>query len=83
MRERPEITYPCRWSYVVVGEGEAELMAHITVSVGGAEHEKSTSRNSSSGKYVSIEVTVLVQDEEQRLSVFRALGSHPAVRVVI
>jgi putative lipoic acid-binding regulatory protein len=83
MQQRPEIAYPCRWSYVVVGEGESELMAHIAHTVGDAEHQKATSRNSATGKYVSIEVTVLVRDEEHRLGLFRALGTHPAVRVVI
>ncbi len=83
MQQRPEITYPCPWSYTVVGEGESELMAHIELALGGAEHRKTTSRHSKSGRYTSIEVTLLVQDEEQRLVVFRALQAHPAVRVVI
>jgi putative lipoic acid-binding regulatory protein len=83
MQQRPEINYPTRWTYVVVGQGEEELMAHIARSVGDADHVKNTSRTSTGGRYVSIEVTVLVTDEEQRLVLFRALGNHPAVRVVI
>ena len=83
MRQRPEITYPTSWSYTVVGEGESELMAHIERALGGAAHEKATSRHSKTGRYTSIEVTLVVQDEEQRLVVFRSLQNHPAVRVVI
>lgn len=83
MQERPEIAYPCPWSYVVVGEGEPELMAHIETAVAGVEHTKKTSRHSQSGRYTSIEVTLVVRDEEHRLEVFRALQASPAVRVVI
>jgi putative lipoic acid-binding regulatory protein len=83
VQKRPDITYPCSWSYVVVGEGEGELMAHIERALAGAVHTKTTSRRSASGKYASIEVTLVVVDEEQRLVVLRALQAHPAVRVVI
>lgn len=83
MRDRPEITYPCDWSYVVVGESEDLLMAHIESALDGAGHKKHVSRRSASGRYTSIEVTLVVQDEEQRLVVFRALQGHPAVRYVI
>lgn len=83
MQDRPEITYPCDWSYVVVGEGEAELMAHIERALDGADHRKRVSRTSASGRYTSIEVSLVVLDEEQRLVVFRALQGHPAVRYVI
>ena len=83
MQERPDITYPTPWSYVVVGEGESELMAHIERSVAGVEHEKRISRHSESGRYTSIEVTLVVRDEEHRLEVFRALGKSSIVRVVI
>ena len=83
MQQRPEINYPTRWTYVVVGEGEADLMEHIGRTMGDAEHVKNTSRTSTGGRYVSIEVSVVVTDEEQRLVLFRALGAHPAVRVVI
>lgn len=83
MQQRPEIRYPTHWSYTVVGEGEAVLMEHIEVALEGAEHRKTTSRHSQSGRYTSIEVTLVVQDEEQRLVVFRKLQDHPAVRVVI
>lgn len=83
VQQRPEITYPTPWSYTVVGAGEAILMSHIEAALEGAEHRKTVSRKSASGKYTSIEVTLVVQDEEQRLVVFRKLQDHPAVRVVI
>lgn len=83
MQDRPEIAYPCDWSYVVVGEGEQVLRAHIESALEGAAHRQRVSRTSSSGRYTSIEVTLVVADEEQRLVVFRALQGHPAVRYVI
>lgn len=83
MQDRPEITYPCEWSYVVVGEGEERLFAHIEAAVGGTAHTKVVSRHSTSGRYTSIELTLVVEDEEHRLVLFRALQGHPAVRYVL
>ncbi|MBL8859408.1 MAG: DUF493 domain-containing protein [Planctomycetes bacterium] len=83
MQQRPEIDYPCPWTYVVVGMGEAVLTAHIELALAGAEYTKATSRHSRSGRYTSIEITLEVSDEEQRLVVFRALQNHPAVKLVI
>ena len=83
MQQRPEIDYPCPWNYVVVGEGEDVLIAHIESALAGAVHAKKTSRHSKSGRYTSIEITLEVTDEEHRLVVFRALQNHPAVKLVI
>ncbi|MDZ4774850.1 MAG: DUF493 domain-containing protein [Planctomycetota bacterium] len=83
MERKPEITYPCPWSYVVVGTGENQLLLHIEVALAGETFERVTSRHSSSGKYASIEVTLIVRDEAHRLGVFRALQDSPLVKLVI
>lgn len=83
MEGKPEITYPCPWSYVVVGVGESELSTHIESVLAGESFERVTSRHSSSGKYVSVEVTLVVRDEEHRVGVFRALQDSPLVKIVI
>ena len=83
MKQRPEITYPCSWTYTLVGEGEEPLFAHAELVLAGLEHEKSLSHRSSTGRYTSIAITLVVRDEAQRLALFDALQPHPAVRVVI
>jgi len=82
-RERPEIDYPCPWTYILVGSDAQGLLAWIERVLSPTPHEKHLSRTSSGGKYCSVEVTVVVHDEQRRLEIFRALGSHPDVRYVL
>jgi putative lipoic acid-binding regulatory protein len=83
MDRRPEIAYPSSWTYKVVGEGEEELFAHLERVLAGLAHEKTVSRKSTGGRYISIELTLVVRDEEQRLGLYELLQKHPAVRVVL
>lgn len=80
---QPEIQYPCAWTYTIVGEGEEILLAHAELVLAGQAHEKSVSRKSRTGRYTSIEITLVVRDEMHRRELFTALGQHTAVRVVL
>jgi len=80
---RPEIAYPCRWSYRVIGADAQRLRDAVAEVVGGAEHTLALGLQSAGGKYRSLELEVLVSDEEHRLRVFDALAKHPDVRFVL
>jgi putative lipoic acid-binding regulatory protein len=81
--QRPEIEYPCRWSYRIIGADEERLRAAASQVVGDAPHSLARGRESSGGKYRSLELDVLLRDEEHRLALFEALGEHPDVRFVL
>jgi uncharacterized protein len=81
--ERPEIDYPCQWTYQIIGQGEALLRGHIEATLLGLEHELEVTRTSTSGRYSSIRVTLVVSDEAQRLKLGAAFQQHPAVRIVL
>lgn len=83
MSQTPEITYPCRWKYQVVGTSEEEVRAHVASVVGGEEHELVRARESAGGKYVSLHLTVVVGSEAKRLAIGERLAEHDAVRIVI
>ena len=83
MHDRPEIEYPTRWTYQVIGEGEEVLFLHLDAVFATREHEKRVTRKSAAGKYTSIEVVLVVESEEERLGFSRAILGHSAVRVVI
>jgi len=83
VENRPEIEYPCSWTYQVVGEGEHELFAHLDVVFAGRAHEKRVTRKSSAGRYTSIEVVLVVESEAQRMEFGAAILRHTSVRVVL
>ena len=80
---KPEITYPCSWSYKVIGLDEAALRLAIAEVVGDCVHTLAAGNESTGGKYVSVALEAEVADEAQRLDIFKRLAAHPAIRFVI
>ena len=81
--DHPDIEYPCRWPYKVVGASEARLRDAVRGAVGDAEHTLVLSNTSRTGKYVSLALEVLVFDDAQRLTIGRLLHEHVDVRLVL
>jgi putative lipoic acid-binding regulatory protein len=81
-QHRPEITYPCIWSYKVIGEDRQLLHEAILVSCAPDPVEISPSRVSRGGKYHSIEARLEVRDEAARNAIFERLKTHPAVKIL-
>lgn len=81
--QRPEIDYPCSWTYRVICTDEALLRAAIRVIVGAAEHSVSNVGSSESGRYQRLELLVTVRDEQHRNEIFAALGREAVVRFVL
>lgn len=80
---RPEIDYPCTWSYRIIGADELRLREAAIGIAGTAEYTLTLALESSGGKYRSLQLEVLVRDEEHRLGLFAALRNHPDVRFVL
>lgn len=81
--QRPEIEYPTRWGYRVVGTSEDALRALVVEIVGGAEHEIHGVQPSSKGAYVSLRMSVTVVDEAHRDDVYRRLIEADVVKLVL
>ena len=80
---RPEISYPCAWTYRVICTSEPELRAAVTLIVGSAVHTLELIGDSASGRYHRLELVVSVRDEAHRNEIFVALGRLPDVRFVL
>jgi putative lipoic acid-binding regulatory protein len=79
----PEIDYPCKWGYKLVGPNEEALRLAIAEVVEDREHDVTLSRVSRSGKYVSLAVEVLVGDHDERRGLANRFNEHPAVVFVL
>jgi putative lipoic acid-binding regulatory protein len=83
LMNRPEIEYPCAWSYRVIGTDEKTLRHAISECLEGREYRVSLSSSSSSGKYISLNLETIVHSEEIRVSTYHSLGRHPSVKIVL
>jgi putative lipoic acid-binding regulatory protein len=82
-KDKPKIKYPCSWVYKVIGPDESALRRCIEALLGNNNVLVANSHTSSGGKYCSLNVEVVVNDDETRLKYYQLLKNHAAVKVVM
>lgn len=81
--DKLELTYPCSWSYkLIAGEKEA-LEQAIRDVIDEREHKLTHSKNSKGGKYVSMNLDLLVHNEDDRNFIYEALKKHQNIKMVL
>ena len=80
--QKVSIDYPCLWLYKVIGSDEAKMRAAIADVIAGA-WEITASRSSATGKYLTLNVAVQVEEEETRIAIYEALRKEPSVKMVL
>ncbi len=81
--DRPLIEYPCSWEYKAIGWNEGSMREAIAEIMADRQHDLSFSRSSSTGRYCSLRLVVMVETEEHRNSIFKALQEHRHIRLVM
>jgi len=80
---KPEIAYPCRWQYRLIGEERTAIIAAIGTVADLSVCAISEGNVSSGGRYLSLNVEMTVNDEVERLRFYRLFAADPAIRVVL
>ena len=83
MLQRPKIEYPCEWEYRIVGTDQEALKKSVCDVVKGREYSLTFSNISRNGKYISLGLTTIVEDEAVRNEIFASLKAQPSVEIVI
>jgi putative lipoic acid-binding regulatory protein len=81
--KKPQIDYPCKWPYKIIGESVAEMISAVEEVVIDLEYDLTPSNISKKGKYFSLNITVVVPSEVVRDLIFQKLTKHPAIKFVI
>ena len=81
--KKPEIAYPCKWLYKIIGSDRALITAGIAELFEGADYQLDESNRSKTGKYISLDLSVEVKDDQQRQEIFDALQEISSVKVVL
>ncbi len=82
-KDKPDITYPCKWLYKVIGKNPETVKKAILDVCAPSKVEITFSHVSSSGKYHSFNAELEVQTEEQRLAIYQALHNNEAINIVL
>ena len=81
--EKPDIHYPCNWSYKIIGSDRARITDTIPVVLKAFEYQFSESRQSKTGKFTSFHLSIQVNSEEERNTIFNILKDIPSVKVIL
>lgn len=82
-QNRPEIDYPCEWKYKIISKTPDEAVQAAENAANGFKFEITASNISKKGKYVSINLSVEVESEEERNLIFGKLEADSKVIMVI
>lgn len=82
-QERPEIVYPCSWTYRVIAVDAAHARSAIAQRLGTRPHRFGAGRTSRTGKYASLELELEVVDAADRDELFVAISAMAGVRFVL
>ena len=78
-----ELEYPCSWKYKIVGEERKKLEAAIHSVILERAHTLAHSNTSKTGKYISLNLDLIVHNEDDRTFIFEALKAHQDVKMVL
>jgi uncharacterized protein len=80
--KRPEIIYPCEWSYKIIGNNVEKMLEAIEIAVSGLKYDVTPSNISNKGNYYSLNLTLTVPNEVVRDIIYQKLDSHESVKIV-
>lgn len=69
----PEIDYPCKWGYKLIGRDRAAMQETVKKIVGEKVHTLSPSKTSAKGTFVSLHLEVLVFSHDERTFIYEEL----------
>jgi putative lipoic acid-binding regulatory protein len=82
-KEKLELTYPCLWAYKLIGYEKETIQKAIHEVILEREHKLAHSNASRTGKYVSMNLELLVHNEDDRNFIYEALKAHQNIKMVL
>lgn len=82
-QDKPEISYPCSWSYTVIATQSILIEEVIMSVIGQRESSLEESKTSKGGKYCSYKLELLVHNEDERNLIFEEIKKHKHVKMVL
>lgn len=81
--EKLELEYPCSWLYKVVAYERAGIEIAAIEIFGERSYTLTPSNKSSGGKYISMNLELLVHNEDERTFFYETLKAHPHIKMVL
>lgn len=83
LTDKPEIIYPTKWGFKLIGRDKEALLNCIKEAMGEKEHHCHLGNASRTGKFHSYNASCSVETEEERKAIFAYFEAHTDVDMVI
>ena len=80
--KKPEIDYPCEWSYKIIGNNIEKMLEAIKLAVSGLNYDVTPSNISKKGNYYSLNLSLIVPNEVVRDLIYQKLDNSESVKLV-
>lgn len=80
--KRPEIEYPCEWSYKIIGNNIEKMLEAIENAVSGLTYDVTPSNISKNGNYYSLNLSLIVPNEVVRDIIYQKLDTSDSIKIV-
>ena len=81
--QKLELNYPCLWSYKLIAGEKEVLEKAIRDVIEERMHKIEHSNVSKNGKYISMNLEMIVHNEEDRNFIYEALKAHQDIKMVL
>lgn len=81
--QKLELDYPCTWCYKVVAYERAGIEIAALEIFCERPYSLNPSNTSKSGKYISMNLELLVHNEDERTYFYETLKAHPHIKMVL
>ena len=78
-----ELQYPVNWTYKLISLDKALIQKVVHEVILEREHKLTHSNSSKTGKFVSMNLDLLVHNEDDRNFIFQALKQHQDIKMVL
>ena len=82
-KKKLELQYPCSWSYKLIGYEKEAIQKAIHDVILEREHDLTHSNASKTGKYISMNLSLVIHNEDERNFIFEALKKHQNIKMVL
>ncbi|MBP7741798.1 MAG: DUF493 domain-containing protein [Aliarcobacter sp.] len=82
-KEKLVLNYPCKWEYKLVVLEHIDVKITVKEVVLQREHSVKVSKVSSKGKYKSYTLELLVHNDDDRTEIYKMLGEHSNIKMVL
>ncbi len=83
IKQKVQIDYPSNWQYKIITLHEDHTKEAVLDVINERFHTLKHSKNSKGGKYISMNLELLVQNEDDRNFIYDALKAHHMVKMVL